>query len=142
MSNLSAFLKQAAIQPENQKVVVSKRFVDENGEPIEWEVRAITAEEDEKLRASSSRRISLPGKKNQFTESMDQAAYFNKLATVCTVYPNLNDVELQNSYGVMSAEQLLGKMLLAGEMQAFIAKIGEISGFDTSFEDQVDEAKN
>ena len=41
--NLSAFLRQNAIQVANQKVVASKRFVDENGNPIEWEVRGITA---------------------------------------------------------------------------------------------------
>ena len=65
-----------------------------------------------------------------------------KLAARCTVYPNLNDASLQDSYGVMGADALLKKMLTAGEYAEYLMKIQEINGFDVSFEDKVEEAKN
>ncbi|MFJ7698974.1 hypothetical protein [Lysinibacillus fusiformis] len=32
------------------------------------------------------------------------------------VYPNVNDKKLQDSYGAMGSDQLLGKMLTIGEI--------------------------
>lgn len=140
--SLKAFLKQSAILPENKKIVVSKRFVGDSGKPIEWEVRAITSAEDEKIRTACTKREPIPGKRNQYTEKTDQAAYIRSLAAACTVFPNLNDKELQDSYGVMSAEQLIGEMLLPGEFAEYINRIGELTGFDVTMEERVEEAKN
>lgn len=50
MGNLTAFLAQNAKQVENVKLVVSDRFTDEDGKPLEWEVRCISSREDETLR--------------------------------------------------------------------------------------------
>ena len=44
MKNLQGFLH--PIQEQNKKIAVSKRFLDETGKPIEWEVRVLTAEEE------------------------------------------------------------------------------------------------
>ena len=71
MSNLSAFLAQNALKVENVKHVVSKRFVDENGEPIPWEIRCITSTEDETLRKACTKRVPIPGKRNQYTQEVD-----------------------------------------------------------------------
>ena len=68
--------------------------------------------------------------------------YLGKLAAACTVYPNLNDTVLQDSYRVMGADNLLKAMLSAGEFAAFVEKLQQICGFDSSLQDQVDEAKN
>lgn len=65
-----------------------------------------------------------------------------KMAAACTVYPDLNDASLQDSYHVMGAEALLKTMLLAGEYADYIQQVQAICGFDASFEDNVDEAKN
>ena len=65
------------------------------------------------------------------------------MAAACIVYPNLNDRELQDSYGVMGADQLLGEMIDdPGEYNEFISKIQAYHGFDQAFQDKVDEAKN
>ncbi|NLK37818.1 MAG: phage portal protein [Epulopiscium sp.] len=138
--DLTAFLN--PIKEENKKVVVSKRFVDAEGKPIKWEIRAITAEEDEALRKSCTRKVQVPGKKGQFTQEIDTNEYLGLLAVTCTVFPNLNDAELQNAYGVMGADALLKKMLNAGEYTSFLANIQEMNGFDTSMDELVDEAKN
>ncbi|WP_130861431.1 phage tail assembly chaperone [Bacilliculturomica massiliensis] len=140
--SLKSFLKQSAILPENQKVVVSNRFVDEDGKPEEWEIQPITATENDKLMEECMKRVAVAGKRGQFTETMDRGKYMRYLAAACVVYPNLNDPEIQNSYGAMSAEELIGKMLFPGELTALLAAVNEMTGFDAPIEDKVDEAKN
>ncbi len=142
MNNLSAFLKQNALENENVKFVASKRFVDESGKPVEWEICGITSEEDEDIRKACTRKVQIPGKKGQFTPETDYNAYLGKLAARCTVYPNLNNAELQNSYGCMGADSLLKTMLKPGEYAEYLAKIQEVNGFDVTMEELVDEAKN
>jgi len=142
MSNLSAFLSQNAIKDENIKYVASKRFLDEKGNPMEWEICCITSEEDEAIRKSCTRKVQVPGKRNQFTQETDYNKYLGKLAARCTLFPNLNDVDLQNSYGVMGDDIVLKKMLKPGEYADYLAKIQEVNGFEASMEDLVDEAKN
>lgn len=142
MSNLSAFLVQNVEKTENIKYVVSKRFLDGNQKPIEWEVRCVTSSEDEELRRNCTKRVRVPGKKNQFTNETDYNLYLGKLAAACTVFPNLNNAELQSNYGVMGADSLLKAMLLPGEYANYLAKVQEVNGFDIDFDEMVEEAKN
>jgi len=142
MSNLTAFLSQNAIKVENVKYVASKRFINEDGKPIEWEVGSITSDADELLRKTCTKRVPVPGKRNMFVPETDFNAYLTKLAVKCTIYPNLNDKEVQDSYGVMGAEQLLKVMLTPGEYADYANKVQEINGFNVPLEDAVEEAKN
>ena len=142
MSNLSGFLAQNAIPVENIKYVASKRFLDDNKQPLEWEIKCITSEEDELLRKSCTKRIQVPGgRKGQYTQETDYNVYLGKLAANCTVFPNLNDAELQDSYGVMGADALLKKMLAPGEYADYLLKVQEVNGFQT-LQENVDEVKN
>ena len=143
MSNksLSAFLAQNAIKVNNRKLIPSKRFLDENGNPIEWEIKSITADENQKLRKSCMRSVPVPGKRGQFTQEFDTASYQAKLAVKCVVYPDLNTQELQDSYAVMGAEQLISAMLTPGEFDNLISEILEHNGF-SDMGDLVEEAKN
>lgn len=143
MSNktLSAFLAQNARKVENKKVVASKRFVDENGKPIPWEICCISAGENQKIRQECMKSIQVTGKRNSFTQNFDTAAYQAKLAVRCTVFPDLSDRELKDSYGVMSDEQLIAAMLTPGEFDDYIIAITELCGF-TSDGELVEEAKN
>lgn len=142
MSNLSSFLAQNALKVENIRYAPSKRFVDENGEPVLWEIRCIDSFEDEMLRKSCTKRVPVSGRRGQFTQEIDYNLYLGKLAAACTVYPNLDDAELQNSYGVMGADTLLKTMLTPGEYADYLMKVQEVNGFDVTFEEMVDEAKN
>ena len=142
MSNLNAFLSQNAIINENEKHVVSNRFRGEDGKPVEWEIKPITSKRDEELRKSCTKRVQIPGKKNQYMNHIDQEKYIGLIAVESTVYPNLHDAGLQDSYGVMGADELLKAMLLPGEYADFIQLIQSINGFEKTFEDKVDEAKN
>jgi len=140
--SLSSFFKQNALQVENVKYVASERFIDENKQPIEWEIRAITSQEDGELRKRATTRVEIPKKKGQYMTETDTEKYIGLLAAACTVYPNLNDAELQNSYGAMGADDLLKKMLIAGEYPAYLNKVQEVCGYDKTQQDLVDEAKN
>ena len=67
--------------------------------------------------------------------------YMGKLAAACTVFPNLNDAELQASYGVMGAEQLITTMLTPAEFEDYSTKVLQVNGFQTGDEMAAD-AKN
>lgn len=143
MGGLSAFMAQNAKKIENIKLVVSDRFVGENGKPEEWEVRCLSSDENDVLQRDCTRQVPIPGKRNQYRTAFDNNLYGRKLAAACTVYPNLNDAELQDSYHVKCAEDLIVKLLsVPGEYASYLDKIMEFCGFDRSLRDQVDEAKN
>lgn len=141
MSDFKAFLSTNAIQTENVKYVASKRFVD-NGKPIEWEIAPISSEQDELLRKECTKQVPINGKRGQYRQETDTDKYITKLCAKCIVFPDLNAVELQDSYGVKSAEELLKNMLLPGEYTELKGKVMEVNGFDMSMEDLVDDAKN
>ena len=128
MGNLTAFLAQNAKQVENVRLVVSDRFTDEDGKPLEWEVRCISSREDETLRRDCQYRVQVPGKRGSFRQEFDNVLYLAKLAAACTVYPNLNDAELQDSYGTKCAEELISAMLTPGEYTNYTEKLFDICG--------------
>lgn len=140
MADLKAFLAQNKLKQENVKFVVSKQFVDETGKPVEWELRKLDPEENEAIKKECTRRVKVGF--NQFTSEVDEDKMGWKSMAASVVYPNLNDAELQDSYKVMGADQLLKKMLSLGEIAALSRKIAEINGFGESMEDLVEEAKN
>lgn len=138
--SLSAFLSQNAKKPENVTYVASKRFED-NGKPVEWEISPITAAENIKIRKDCTRMIPVTGKKGQYTQELDLNSYQLKVAVRCTAYPDLNDTELQDSYGVKNAEQLLAAMLTPAEFEDYSRKVIEVNGFQSD-DEIVEEAKN
>ena len=136
MSGLELFLKQNKKETENVKYAASKNFVDENGKPIEWEIRAIKSKEAENIRSACNKIVK--GK-----PVTDNAKFNAMFASKCTVYPNLNDAFLQDSYGVMSASDLITEMLdNDGEYQNYVKNCLEVSGYDGSDAELVEEAKN
>jgi len=141
MSTLTSFFAQNVEKRENKKVVVSKRFKDAKGNPIEWEIKSISADDDELIRKECTKNVPIPGKRNQYRQTFDSNAYLTKLAVRSVVFPDLNDAELQNSYKVMGAEQLIMTMLYKDEFDALTEQLVA----DTQVEDindLVEEAKN
>lgn len=140
MADLKAFFAQNRVQQENMKVVISKRFLNENGDPMEWELRAISTDESEAIKKDCTRRVKVGG--NRYTMEVDEDKLAGKMAAACVVFPDLNDATLQDSYKVMGADQLLKKMLSMGEYAALAKKITEINDLNTSMDELVEEAKN
>lgn len=141
MSQFNAFMAGNVEKVENKKVVISNRFKDENGNPIPWEIRALSAAENDELQRHCMVNVPVPGKKNQFSRELDQVKYTAMLLTSSVVYPSLDDEELQNSYGVMGADALLRKMLYLHEYNKLAE---EVSGLikNEGLGELVETAKN
>lgn len=141
MSDFSVFMAGNVAKDENVKYVASKRFT-AKGKPVEWELKAIDSDLDEALRKECTKKVPIAGKRGQFNQETDTDKYIGKMCVACVVYPDLNNAELQDSYGVKSADALLKKMLLPGEYTELKAKVMEVNGYDMSMEELVEEAKN
>ena len=141
MSDFSIFMAGNAVKDDVVKYAASKRFV-KNGNPVEWEIKAIDSDLDEALRKECTKKVPIAGKRGQYTQETDTDKYIAKMCVACTVYPNLSDAELQDSYGVKDGVALLKKMLKPGEYTEYKAKVMEVNGYDMSMEELVDEAKN
>ena len=141
MSKFNAFMAGNVPKIENKKVVISERFKDENGKPIPWEVRALSAGENDELQRRCMVNIPVPGQKNQYTRELDQIKYTALLLTTSVVFPALDDAELQNSYGVMGADALLRKMLYLQEYNKLAQEVTEISKIE-GLGELVETAKN
>ena len=113
------FFKQNAMKKENKKIVVSERFKDENGNSAKFEIKAISAAEDQILRDACTELKEIPKKKGQFAPALNATKYLSMLCAACIVYPELGPAEYQD---------------LAAEIQ-------NINGFKTQ-EDLTEEAKN
>lgn len=137
--NLEAFMIEE--KEEMFEYVASTRFKDKEGNPIAWKLRTITAKENDEIRKQCYRQIQVLGKRGQFRQEFDTSKYLEILATKCIIEPNLNSVELQDFYHVMSATDLLKEHLLKpAEYDNLISKLQEINGYN--LEEAVEEAKN
>ena len=141
MSDFSAFMSGNAGKPEITKYVASKRYTVKN-KPVEWELKPVDSDLDELIRKECTKKVPIAGKRGQYTQETDTDKYVGRLCVACTVYPDLNNAELQDSYGVKTPDALLKKMLLPGEYTEYKAKVMEVNGYDVSMEELVDEAKN
>lgn len=135
MSKFKAFMKND-IENITKDVVISDRFVDEEtGEVIPFKIKPIPSAFEKIIRKSCTTIV--PGEGQDF----DSTSYENQVAVACIVEPDLHDKELQDFYGVMSAEDLLNEMLLVGESQKLQMELSKINGFKT-MKEKADEVKN
>lgn len=134
MSSLKAFLN--PVKVENKEVIISDRFV-ENGKPVPFVIRPITQEENEEILRRYRRKDKRSGE-----ETFDQIGFNHELAAAAVVFPDLNDSELQNAYGVLGNTKLLKKMLLIGEFTKLAEEVRNLSGLDNDINGDIEEAKN
>lgn len=143
MSKFSRFMKANKAEKKNGVYAPTKSLVDENGKPLEWEFRHITSKENENLRDDCTIDVPVTGKPNMFRPKLKSSLYIQKMIVASVVVPDLYDKELQDSYGAMTPEELLLAMVDdPGEYNDLAAFVQRFQGFDTSFQDKVDEAKN
>lgn len=143
MSKFSRFMKQNKIKKENTTFAPTKSLLDENGEPIKFIIKPLTTKENEDIREACTVDIPVTGKPNIFRPKLNTSKYLAKMLCSCIIEPNLFDKELQDSYGVMTPEDLIREMIDdPGEYQDFVTFIQNFNGFNVSLEDKVDDAKN
>lgn len=143
MSKFSRFMKQNKIKKENTTFAPTKSLLDENGEPIKFIIKPLTTKENEDIREACTVDIPVTGKPNIFRPKLNTSKYLAKMLCSCIIEPDLFDKELQDSYGVMTPEDLIKEMIDdPGEYQDFVTFIQNFNGFNVSLEDKVDNAKN
>lgn len=143
MSKFSRFMKANKIVKKNEKYAATSSLVDDDGKPLEWEFRPITSKENEAIRNTCTIEVQVTGKPNLYRPKVNTDQYLAKLIVAATVFPDLYDKELQDSYGVMTPEELLYAMIdNAGEYQDLTIWMQKYQGFTKSFDEKVDEAKN
>ncbi len=142
MSNFKRFMKENKIEKGNTTYAATKDLRDEEGKPLLWTIKAMSTREYEKLKDSCMNDVPLKGRKGMIIPKLDSSKFLPLLVSKCTVEPNLNDKELQDSYGVMSAEDLVVEMITnPAEFHEFAQFIQRYNGFDDDFESEVKEAK-
>ncbi|QGQ93953.1 phage portal protein [Paenibacillus psychroresistens] len=140
MSNLNMFFAENAQSDLIEDFIVSERFKDEKSNPVAWKLRTLTEAENADIRASATKRVQV--KRGVTMPETNPNEYMAKLIVASVVYPNLKDADLQKSYGVLGAENLVRTMLIAGEYSTLAEKVQTINGFDKDLNDLVEEAKN
>ena len=83
MSSLSVFLN--PVKEENKKVIVTKRYLDEEGNPVPFEIRAITQAENKKLMKKHTKRD------KRGIEVFNRAEYMAEFVASAVVFPDLNN---------------------------------------------------
>ena len=142
MSNFSKFMKANKIQKQNVMHPVTKSLTDEHGDPLLWEIKPLTTKENEAIREACTIDVPVKGKPNMYRPKTDMNAYQSKLMCAAIVSPDLNNKELQDSYSVMTPEDLLKEMVDdPAEYTDLMLFVQQISGFKT-LQEEVDEAKN
>ena len=143
MSKFSRFMKQNKIKKENTTFAPTKSLLDENGEPIKFIIKPLTTKENEDIREACTVDIPVTGKPNMFRPKLNTSKYLAKMLCSCIIEPDLFDKELQDSYGVMTPEDLIREMIDdPGEYQDFVVFVQNFNGFNVTLEDKVSEAKN
>ena len=143
MSKFSKFMRANKIEKKNGMYAPTRSLLDENGDPLKWEFRHITSKENEVLREESTVEVPVTGKPNMFRQKLKSGLYIQKMIAASVVVPDLYDKELQDSYGAMAPEDLLLAMVDdPGEYNELASFVQRFQGFDVSFNEKVDEAKN
>ena len=134
--DLKSFFKSRVKTDLTKSLVISQRFIDEaTDKPMEFVIRGISEAENESLKLAARR-------PNGDELRFDSKNYCNRLIVASTVYPNFKNLELQRSWGAYSAEDLVCKMLLAGEYAKLLAAVRGLSGFDENINDLKNTVKN
>lgn len=133
MSKLSAFLHPVSLN-EEKEVIISKRFVDEKGNPVPFKIRTVSQEENDRLVKAATRKYKENG---QTIERLDDLDYTRRLMVAATVEPDFSSKEMCDAYGVLDPLLVPGKMLIAGEYASLVREITIFNRFTNNLDDEV-----
>ena len=134
MSKLKAFLHPVQ-GDETKEVMISKRFVDEDGKHVPFKIRALSQEENDRI-SKLSMHLVKGGKRGE--KALDEIEYARRIVLAGTVEPDFSQEEICKAYSTMDPLEVPGKMLLAGEYARLSKEIMLLSGFETDgLEDDV-----
>lgn len=131
MGNVQLFFKENRKAKKNEFYAASDQFVDENGKPLEWELRPVPTRRLEEIKWNAVK-----------GGALDQRRYTTDLILEAVKFPPLRDKALQDSYGVKKQEDLLYELLRGNEVDNLLLKVMEMNGLTESVEELAGEAKN
>ena len=88
----------------------TKSLCDEKGKPLQWELKPLSTAQNEAIQDACMTKVPIKGKPNMYRPKLDSNTYLKKIICTCVVFPDLYSKELQDSYGVMTPEDLLTAM--------------------------------
>lgn len=136
------FMKKNKIQKKNTFFPATASLCDEEGKPLEWEIKALTTKESEKIREQCTVDIPIPGKPGMYRQKITKD-YVPSLICAAVVSPNLYDAELQDSYGVHTPQELIVEMIDNPEEYAKMLQfVQSYSGIKATMDEEIAEAKN
>lgn len=133
MSGLKAFFKQNKKGTETKEV-----FLPNFDEPVK--IKVLSAREADAINDRCF--ITKTGRNGRQERVFDGTKYNRELCIASVVYPDLDNKELQDSYGVMGATELYGEMFNWGEHSLILEAVTDLSGINKDINDRVEEAKN
>lgn len=142
MSQFALFMKKNKIERKNAFYAATKSLVDESGKPLMWELRPITSRQAELIREECMKRVPDPDNPKQYTLDLNSRRYVAKLICASVVVPNLNNKELQDSYGVANPEDLLLELVDDPMEYNKLAKFVQHNSGITSLNEDIETAKN
>ncbi len=142
MNSLRHYLYGEVKEEVQVKYPATKKFIDENGRPLEWVLKVLSKDEIENIYNQSMKKLTVEGEDGHLGYIFDSNAYLLKLVTKSVQFPNLKDLELQSSYDVDNEEDLLKKLVDSPvEYRRFCSFVEELNSDDKSFEEELDEIK-
>jgi hypothetical protein len=124
MSGLSAFLNPTYTE-KTVKVYVSDRFLDDEGKPVAFELRALRQEVLEAIAKSSQKEETIDGRK---VKVLDKSLHLNKCLVESCIFPDMKNKELCNRYGTELPADLPKKMLFVEEYEKLARAFLELNG--------------
>lgn len=136
------FMKKNKAVKENTFYAATSSLCDEDGKPLEWEIKALTTKETEAIREKNTIEIPVKGKPGMYRPQVTKD-YVPSLICAAVVSPNLYDAALQDSYGVKTPQELIVEMVdNPGEYTALLQFVQSYSGIKSTMDDEINEAKN
>ena len=143
MGELTRFLKKNKKVRKNAFYPATKSLCDENGEPLLWEVRALSTRETDAIRENCTTEVPVTGKPGMMRPKVDSTKYVESMVVAAVVFPDLRNAELQDSYGVKTPEALIKEMLdNPEEYNTFAEFIQEYNGLDETITEKIEQVKN
>jgi len=161
MNDIERLLEAYLTPVENERFVATKRWKDKEGNPIIWEIKAVSEDRIKALRLEATRRAQAGylrssklygGHRTSEVDEIetvvartDQVHIFNELlAAESTVFPDLSNGALQDKFGTRDEVGLLKAILsVSGELMDYIQRTTAINGFlDKEYKEVYEEAKN
>lgn len=139
--NMRAFYRDAVEENKSVFFPASKRIKDEEGNPVMWELRVLGYDEIKAITKRNTKNV--PNKVTGAAEkrtNTEEAAMEMTLASI--VFPDLNDADLQDSWGVVGAEALLKAMLTPGEIVDLENAVQSAAGYSTEMDEKITAVKN